>query len=65
VGGASDDYPIYSATARGTKQWRVDVGVNAVSRRYSLTANWLTTAWGENTHRIHNSVGLGVSRTFD
>jgi hypothetical protein len=46
----------------------VDWGVAAtwnVGRRYTLTANWITTAWGENTHKIHNSVGLGISRSFD
>jgi hypothetical protein len=34
-------------------------------RRYSLSASWYTTAWGENGHKVHNGVGLGITRTFD
>ena len=42
------------------------VGANyALGDRYSLSANWYTTLWGENGHKVHNAVGLGITRKFD
>jgi hypothetical protein len=35
-----------------------------LGERYSLSANWYTTAWGENGHKVHNGVGVGITRTF-
>jgi hypothetical protein len=42
------------------------LGANyAISERYSVAANWYTTLWGENGHKIHNAVGVGITRKFD
>ena len=42
------------------------VGANwKLGERYSLSANWYTTLWGENGHKVHNGVGIGITRTFD
>ena len=46
----------------------VNWGVGAswsFAERWNLSATWYTTGWGENGHKIHNAVGIGVSRTFD
>ena len=32
--------------------------------RYALSANWMTTGWGENGHAIHNAWTVGISRSF-
>lgn len=39
-------------------------GSYALSERYSLSLDWMTTAWGENGHKIHNAVTLGLYRSF-
>jgi hypothetical protein len=35
-----------------------------VGDRYSLSAAWYTTLWGENGHKIHNAVGVSITRAF-
>jgi hypothetical protein len=35
-----------------------------VNDRWSLSANWMTTGWGENGHAIHNAWTVGISRSF-
>lgn len=35
-----------------------------IDERYSLSADYLQTLWGENGHEIHNAVSLGVYRSF-
>jgi hypothetical protein len=45
----------------------LNYGVGASWRlgdNWSVSANWLTTGWGENGHAIHNAVSVGVSRSF-
>ncbi|MGH8029474.1 MAG: hypothetical protein ACREO3_06025, partial [Arenimonas sp.] len=42
------------------------LGANwSIGEHYALSANWYTTLWGENGHKVHNAVGLGITRSFD
>ena len=36
----------------------------SLGERYALSLDWMTTTWGENGHKIHNAVTLGVYRSF-
>jgi hypothetical protein len=36
-----------------------------LGERYTVSANWYTTLWGENGHKVHNAVGVGITRSFD
>lgn len=39
-------------------------GTYVLSENYTLSLDWMTTAWGENGHKIHNAVTLGLHRSF-
>ena len=36
----------------------------SINERYGLSLDWMTTAWGENGHKIHNAVTFGLYRSF-
>lgn len=71
------EFPIDFPPPRNDERWlhhdriqRIDylnVGLGAgfkVDDKWSVSGNWMTTAWGENGHAIHNAVSIGVTRSF-
>jgi hypothetical protein len=36
----------------------------SLGERYTLSGEWMSTFWGENGHKIHNAVTIGLYRSF-
>lgn len=67
---APDDLAVQELFFNHDRIQRVDYlnvgfgGSYAIDARYSLTLDWMTTPWGENGHKIHDAVTLGLYRAF-